>query len=819
MQIDMLIRMIELTLLHVLVTGVTWRKFRESKNRLSVSILIGILFGVSAIVTNHLSMDNGKMILSVSNISPLAAGLFFSPVSGAIAGLIGGIERIIAGIYWNVGSYTALESGLCTIFAGALGAISNFLIPDSRDSDRLQGVFIGMAAEVIHFYFILGFHRADMSEAFDVISSCALPMIFFTAFGTELCAIVIQGIEHQLGYLFQKVRREDVPLSQLFQVGLLMVILTILSMNFMISRLLGRQKAIQDVHETMLDVMADIENTYGLVHGVQKNVDVLAESLARSTARSIAESLNQKEKIGQAEMDQLREIFNLKSLMLVSEDGEIRQVSGARIPVQTEQLPEVYQGRAAFEAVEVSKNWIAAAVRCREGILQLVFSSLKFRNTLEMRGLADAVTYYHVGSLGFFDILQDNGQSIAGKNQGKNLQEISGHNLFLQKYDAFYIASLFGKQYMCYQKLLFDGNTLFLGIPMEEISENIETQDYELMLSNLILLAVVFILVSMLVEYWVVSKLEKVNGSLAKITAGNLDEEVEVRNSLEFASLSDDINHTVTVLKGYIHAAKQKIERELILAETIQSSALPKNFVFPNQNFDLYALMDPAKEIGGDFYDFFFDVNNRLVLVIADVSGKGIPAALFMMRAKMAIRGKAENGANPAEVLMQANHLLCEGNEGEMFVTVWVGSIDLKSGHAVCANAGHEYPAMMRAGGKFELLKDRHGLPLAVMDGAKYTSYELQMDVGDRLFVYTDGVPEATNPAMEQYGTDRMLEILNRLTFYPMEEVLDALRQNISDFAGKAEQFDDITMLGFAYNGAQQDDRNPGEGIQKLVQG
>jgi len=326
--------------------------------------------------------------------------------------------------------------------------------------------------------------------------------------------------------------------------------------------------------------------------------------------------------------------------------------------------------------------------------------------------------------------------------------------------------------------------------------------------ADIILFAVIFIVVSILAERIVVSKLEKVNVSLDAITQGNLDEKVQVYTSTEFVNLSEDINQMVDALKGYIEDAHQRIAKELELAHNIQDSSLPKNFEFPDAPFRLFATMNPAKEVGGDFYDFFIVDRNHLALVIADVSGKGIPAAMFMMRSRTAIRSYAGAGKTPSEILYQANNTLCEGNDAEMFVTVWIGIIDLKSGVMTCANAGHEYPMIMHPGGSFELLRDQHGLVLAAMENVHFHEYELQMHPGDRLFVYTDGVPEAVNSSMEQYGTDRLLDVLNQTRDLDIQEVLPAVRQSIKEFSGDEEQFDDITMLEFIYSSNLKDEED-----------
>jgi len=214
--------------------------------------------------------------------------------------------------------------------------------------------------------------------------------------------------------------------------------------------------------------------------------------------------------------------------------------------------------------------------------------------------------------------------------------------------------------------------------------------------------------------------------------------------------------------------------------------------------------MDPAREVGGDFYDLFFVDADKIALVIADVSGKGIPAALFMMRSKTAIRSLAEGGRYPAEVFSRVNEELCENNDINMFVTVWMGIIDLNTGVMTCANAGHEYPALQREGGTFELFKEKHSPPLGTMEELNFTEYAVRLEPGDVLYVYTDGVPESINTDQEQYGIDRMLSILSANRNASMSELLSDVREDMKFFVGNAEQFDDITMMGFRYIGPSQ---------------
>ena len=249
---------------------------------------------------------------------------------------------------------------------------------------------------------------------------------------------------------------------------------------------------------------------------------------------------------------------------------------------------------------------------------------------------------------------------------------------------------------------------------------------------------------------------------------------------------------------------KSRIEAELTTASSIQSAMLPNIYpAFPErEEFDIYASMDPAKEVGGDFYDFFLVDDDHLCLVMADVSGKGIPAALFMMASRIIIANNAKMGKTPAQILTDTNATICSNNKEEMFVTVWLGILELSTGKLTAANAGHEFPALMPADGKFTLYRDNHGFVIGGMEGMKYKEYEIQLTPGAKLFLYTDGVPEATNAAGELFGTERMLEALNSDANAEPEQILKNVRTYVDGFVKDAEQFDDLTMLCVEYRGS-----------------
>ena len=294
-------------------------------------------------------------------------------------------------------------------------------------------------------------------------------------------------------------------------------------------------------------------------------------------------------------------------------------------------------------------------------------------------------------------------------------------------------------------------------------------------------------------------------------------DEIEVL-ARAFANMSEK-------MKGYVReiveitSEKQRLDTELSVAADIQLDMLPTHFpAFPERNeFDLYAVMDPAKEVGGDFYDFFMIDDDHLALVMADVSGKGVPASLFMVISKTLIKNVTLSGRykDPAEILQDVNNRLCEGNEKNMFVTVWLGILTISTGELVSANAGHEYPVFYRKGEGFILGKDPHGMVIGAMESMRYRTARWHLDPGDMLFLYTDGVPEANNSSQELFGVERMLDALKKSRHAVHQDgggrktdlrlFFNTVRGHIDDFVGDTPQFDDMTMMCVEYLGSRTD--------------
>ena len=682
--LEMIAKMSLITGAYVALTFLLWKALRDRELSIGDRIGLGFLYGVLSVFSTHFGIDFGNMVLNVRDLGPMAAGLFFDPVSGIIAGLIGGTERYIVGTSFGVGAYTTVACSISTCLAGFFAAFLNKFIFKGKKPSIAYAFFMGSVIEVFHMYVVFLTHREDMRVAFEVVRICSVPMILFSGIGLMLCSVAIKKSLGELHSPFKAIPPGEVPVSNKFQTWMFGVTVFVLLTNFGFNYSMQSAAALQDA-----------------------KVDLAAAS---------------------------RDIGN--SVMWIRERG----------------------------------------------------------------GHTNNYTHF-VGLEGTFAVLDENGELIAGTNFDKYYNDEIEELIMTHGPKEYFFANIYGDKSYCLKRVTKEGLTVFTQIPKREVYGGRDIQAYETMLADILFFTVIYVLIALLVQNIVVDKLLRVNMSLNRITEGNLNEKVDVYSSSEFASLSDDINLTVDVLKGYISAAEKRMEQELLLAHNIQDAALPKNFTFNHTGFELFATMDPAREVGGDFYDFFFVGPDRMALVIADVSDKGIPAALFMMRSKTAIRGLAESGLEPEEICFRVNNELCEGNELNMFVTVWIGIIDLSTGDMKCLNAGHEYPMLMRKGEDYKIFKDKHRLPLGAMKDMTYESYMMHLDPGDCLYVYTDGIPDAINVNEEEYGLGRALKALNLYKDASMEGLLQGVKADQDEFVGEAKQFDDITMIGFRYNG------------------
>lgn len=367
-----------------------------------------------------------------------------------------------------------------------------------------------------------------------------------------------------------------------------------------------------------------------------------------------------------------------------------------------------------------------------------------------------------------------------------------------------------------YSMTSFDGHEVLVVMTINERRVREATLKYLYDFGLLFIVMIIALAAGclLMIYYLVLSPLKKIkkNISLYKETKDSgtvADNLLKIKSYNEIAELSGDLAEMAEELNEYMirdkqAAVKEEHDRtELALAGRIQASMLPS--VFPpypeRKDFEIYASMTPAKEVGGDFYEFFLVDDSHLCVMIADVSGKGIPAALFMMAAKILLEHNVKMGKSPAQVLYDVNTAICNKSVEDMFITVWLGIIDLDAEKVTCANAGHEYPILKKQEGDYEIIKDKHDLVLGAMKEVHYREYELQMEPGSALFLYTDGLSEALNADNEMFGTERITEELNKDPHRTPEEVIQDMKEAVAEYVGGREPSDDLTMVSFAYYG------------------
>lgn len=439
------------------------------------------------------------------------------------------------------------------------------------------------------------------------------------------------------------------------------------------------------------------------------------------------------------------------------------------------------------------------------GFIQMGYSAERYEKALKTASPAVLADDYVSGKDGFV-IISQNGKIISARHKelkGKSIKE-SGLDFIEDMPENELLLEIIQGKPVFLMKRKTSSYDVIIVMPKSDVYASRNRILFWMACVYIFLLSIVYILLSVLLERIVIRGIEKTNTALEKITEGNLNEKVDVRSNQEFVSLSNGINTMVDTLKTAIAKEAARLDKELDFAREIQRAALPCVFPpYPNKNeFDIYASMTAAKEVGGDFYDFFLlgHKGDRIGIVIADVSGKGIPAALFMMSAKTLIKNFAETGMSPAKVFCHTNKELCENNEAGMFVTAFMGILEIETGKFTYVNAGHNPPLIKRADGNFERMNLKPGFMLGAFDTFEYQQEETYLNGDDTIFLYTDGVTEAQNDSLQLFGDDRLSDVLNKNTDKEPKELLTAVHNAVIEYVDGAEQSDDLTMLALSYH-------------------
>lgn len=773
-------------------------------------LIIGVVFGALAICATEFGVNVDGATVNVRDCAPLCAGLIFGGPAGIIAGIIGGVERWFA-VLWGAGEYTRLACSVSTVLAGVIAALLRKFMFDNKKPSWYYGLAISMIMEVIHMLMIFLTNMSDVHVAFSFVKICSLPMICINGISVMLSVLFVSLI----GRRKQEGKKDLKNISQTFQRWLLVcVVLGFLCttvFSWTLQTRLSESDAASIIRLNIDDVRQDI-------------VEASDENLL-SITHKIADEINNKENVSDEELLKLGEKYDIAEINIIDERGIIvastypdflnYNMRGGKQSAEFLSLLENYKKefvqsyQSTSSNSEIMRKYAGVALDSG-GFVQVAYDAERFQRDIDGQ-VVGATHNRHVGEDGGIIIADENRRIVSGQyyDEGNNLSLI-GINLDTEKTEQgeMFVSKVYGVECYC-MYVVSEGYYIIAALPLSEAVFSRDISVYVTVFMEFVVFGMLFVLVYFLIKRLIVDNIGKINMLLSKITNGDLNVVVNVRSNEEFASLSDDINSTVNTLKRYIDEAEARIDKELEFAKAIQHSALPSIFPpFPNKTeFDIFATMDTAKEVGGDFYDFYFVGDDRLAFLIADVSGKGIPAAMFMMTAKTLLKSFAETGREVDDVLTNANEKLCENNDANMFVTAWMGIVDLKTGLVEFANAGHNPPLVRHKDGSFEYLKSRAGFVLAGMEGIRYKKNELKLNPGDEIFLYTDGVTEATDANNRLYGEDRLLDFMNTLNGAPADSICSAVKADVDSFVGDAPQFDDITMLYFRYNGGTSDER------------
>ncbi len=765
-------------------------------------ILVGVLFGgVSAFASSY-GVEWLGAVVNVRDAAPLSAGLIFGAPAGIISGCLGGLYRWFS-VYWGAGTYTQLACSIATILSGLMAAGLRKLMFDNKKPTWGYGVCIAVACEVIHMILIFITNMDNSSQAFEFVKGATIPMVIGNAVAVGCAIIIVSLLSHERFRL----KKDSEGISSTFQRWLLACIVIAYLVTSAFTYILQNGMVKIETKEVFTAAINDVEadiNGKSNAHllGIAEAVKVEYENDPNASLFDIVE------KYGIVEINVVsREGIILDSTEDDSIHYDMKSKEQSKEFVDTLREQDSFVQKYSPRGKDGSVWRKYAAVNLTEGgFIQVGCDAEQFHNILD-EYVIDFTKNRHVGTNGFVAICDEtltivtDRDGYAGAPLSKIGIKVPDEMKEGKTATALYDADINDAKYMYVFKFV-EGYCIIAAMPEAEATFMRDASLYTSIFMQVIIFATLFVFVYILIKRVIINNLQKINDTLGRITKGDLNVTVDVRSSQEFASLSDDINSTVSTLKRYIAEAAARIDKELEYAKQIQLSALPTNFP-ENEDYKIYAQMIAAKEVGGDFYDFYKLSDTTVAFLAADVSGKGIPAAMFMMTAKTIIKDLAESGMAVNDIFTKANEKLCENNESGMFVTAWMGILDLTTGSMQFANAGHNPPLLKRANGDFEYLKTRAGFVLAGMEGVRYRVGELMMYPGDRLFLYTDGVPEATNTENKLYGEDRLLAFMNKNASAEATDFLPALKANIDEFVGEAPQFDDITMLMFDYKPKQ----------------
>ena len=778
----------------------------------SWQVIVGVVFGCIAIYGTEAGIPLDGAIMNVRDAAPLAAGLFFGGPAGIIAGVIGGVERWFA-VLWGAGEFTRLACSLGTIFAGVYAALLRKYVFSYHIPNLSFAFASGVVAEVVHLLLAFVTNLDQTAKAFAIVQACVIPMTLCVGLATMLCSFALLLMEHKPLVTPAGSRNVVRILHSRMLVAIVAAFIITVGFTAIVQNSRAQSDATQLLRLSIHDVEEDIvdasdanllELTRHAASAIPSAADATdAECVRLATELDVAE-VNAVDTNGIIVASNIPEFvgFDMASgeqaaafLVLLPGGGQ-------------EQLVQSYQP-ISYDA-NTWRKYAGASVR--NGFVQVGYDASNFVDDLSSQVQA-SVRNRHVGQTGAFVVIDKAGDVVSTNEDivGEEGAQLAADAAMAGE-DTLFTTTFAGEKCCAlYQEV--EGYRIIALLPDSEVNASRDSSLLIVALMEVLVFAALFLVIHAVIKRVVVSGVRRMTGQLAAITEGDLNVEVDVRTASEFASLSDDINLTVGALKTSLAT----VQADLDMAAEIQANVLPTitRVISSRNEFELFSSMEPAKEVGGDFYDFFMVDDDHLALVVADVSGKGVPAALFMMLSKTVIKMEALSNLDPAAVLLRANADLSEKNDDDMFTTAWLGVFEISTGTLAYADAGHEKLAFYR-NGEWELPRKPNGaVALAAFtqedyedlpEKYRFRNHTVVLKPGDAIFQYTDGVTEATDANEELFGEERLITALSEAPSTSPGLVLPYVRERITDFVKEAPQFDDITMLGLRYIGNHAED-------------
>lgn len=792
-------------------------------------LIIGVIFGLIAVFGTVFGINTGTAVANVRDAPVIAAGLIFGGPAGVVAAIIGACHRAYIGFVEYTGYYSTYACIISTLIASLYSWALRKWFFEEKTPNFLFGMATAMIMETLHLIILYVTRISAPLEVLDIIKALGLQMIIANGIAVGVSCFTINMLDHGIG--FGEGERKAISINSKIQIWLLIVMLSTAITSFSFVYIMQNNYAYETADKTLSSNLDDIyEYIHRYVNGYERADGEHIFGYTDGTAFVIGQEYR-KDPQGNDKLAALCNYYHVSEAHIVAlEDYE--DIKKGDI---TYSFDPSFIGKSVLEGETTDNQWIFEMMEygdvsaCgtfeqrpyREDAL-IKYAGANYNLNLPYKAYIlagytpDDLYYTNFGAMindfttnrrvyltGFTVIFDSHNEIVSNTDR---VIDISTINLDINELQNYY-------RFDRYERVIFEKDSYFMYtycesyylvtvIPIKDVTEGRDMMSIVFSFMLALIFAVIFFLLYVMVKNTVIRQIRKVNATLSLIIDGDLEQKVEVTSSSEFIDLSRDINIAVDTLKRYIAEAASRIDQELEFAKRIQTSSLPSAFpAFPTRtDFDVYATMKTAKQVGGDFYDFYFVDGHHIAFLVADVSGKGVPASMFMMESKTMIKNIATNERNVNKILTKVNNMLCENNDANMFVTCWMGIIDLHTGEVKFANAGHNTPLVYQ-NGKWSYITQKKDLVLGGISNIEYKEQSITLKPGDKMYLYTDGVTEATRNDKELYGEKRLITYLNKHKKNTLKVTLEGVQKDIDEFIGDADQFDDITMLIVEYKG------------------